>query len=164
MARRLLILLGVLFLFSVSARAQGVDLFGGYSYERLDSSPGRNLNGLEITGQFKMNSWFGVAADFDSHFGLPSETDARTLHFMVGPQFSFPSRISPFVHALVGVGHLSYNGSPDTSIAGGIGAGIDMRIAPLLSWRIIQADDIITHHFGAVQHDARVSTGIVFRF
>lgn len=164
MARRLLILLGVFFLFSISAKAQGVDLFGGYSYERLDSSPGRNLNGLEITAQYKMRSWLGVAADFDSHFGLPSEADARTLHFMAGPQLSFPARISPFVHALVGVGHLSFNGARSTSVAGAIGAGIDMHIAPLLSWRIIQVDDIITHHFGAVQHDPRLSTGIVFRF
>lgn len=164
MARRLLILFGLLFLFSISARAQSVDLFGGYSYERLDSSPARNLNGLEITGQLKMNKWLGVAADFDGHFGLPSKTDARTLHFMVGPQISFPARISPFVHALVGVGHLSFNGTGDTSIAAAIGGGIDMHIAPFLSWRILQGDDIITHHFNAVQHDPRLSTGIVFRF
>lgn len=164
MARRLLILLGVFFLFSLSAKAQSVDLFGGYSYERLDSSPGRNLNGLEITAQYKMRSWLGVAADFDSHFGLPSKTDARTLHFMVGPQISFPARISPFVHALVGVGHLSFNGARSTSVAGAIGAGIDLHIAPFISWRILQGDVILTHYSGAMQHDPRVSTGIVFRF
>ena len=164
MARRLLIVLGLFFLSSLSAKAQGLDLFGGYSYERLDSSPGRNLNGLEVTAQYKMRSWVGVAADFDSHFGLPSAADARTLHFMVGPQFSFPARISPFVHVLAGVGHLSLNGARSTSVAGAIGAGIDMHIAPFISWRMLQVDDILTHHFGALQHDPRLSTGIVFRF
>ncbi len=164
MARRLLILLGLFFLFSISARAQGIDLFGGYTYERLDSSPGRNLSGVEITAQYKLRDWLGVAADLDGHFGLPSELDARTLHFMVGPQISFPARISPFFHVLAGIGHASTNGISDTSYAAAIGGGIDMHIAPLISWRIIQVDDVITHNFGNIQHNARVSTGIVFRF
>ncbi len=165
MARRLLILLGLFFLSSISARAQGgIDLFGGYSYERLGTSPGRNLNGVEITGQFKFTNWLGVAADLDAHFGLPSQLDGRTLHFMVGPQISFPARISPFVHILAGIGHLSDNGITDTSFAGAVGGGIDWHIAPFISWRIIQGDDILTHHFGAIQHNARVSTGIVLRF
>lgn len=164
MARRLPILLGLFFWFAISAAAQSMDLFGGYSYERRDTSPGRNLSGVEITGQYKFRSWLGVAADFDAHFGLPSAPDARTLHFMAGPQISFPARISPFLHVLAGVGHVSTNGSTDNSFAGAIGAGIDLHIVPLVSWRIIQGDDILTHHSGGVQHDARISTGLVFRF
>jgi len=39
-----------------------------------------------------------------------------------------------------------------------------MRIVPLLSWRIIQADDVVTGHFGETQHTVRLATGIVFRF
>ena len=164
MARKLLILVGLFFAFSISARAQGIDLFGGYSYERLGTSPGRNLNGVEITGQYKFTNWLGAAADLDAHFGLPSQPDGRTLQFMVGPQLSFPARISPFVHALVGVGHLSDNGIESTSFAGAVGGGIDMRIAPAISWRIIQLDDVLTHHFGGIQHNARASTGLVIRF
>jgi hypothetical protein len=164
MARRLLILLGLFFLFSISARAQKIDVFGGYSFERLGTSPGRNLNGVEITGQYKFRDSLGIVADLDGHFGLPSQPDGRTLHFMVGPQFSFPARISPFVHVLAGIGHVSDSGIINTSFAGAIGGGIDMHIAPLISWRIIQGDDIITRFFGGTQHSPRVSTGIVFRF
>lgn len=164
MARRLLMLLGVFSLFSISANAQGIDLFGGYSYERLGTTPARNLNGVEITGQFKFTNWLGIAADMDGHFGLPSKPDGRTLRFMAGPQFSFPARISPFFHVLAGVGHLSDNGIKSTSFSGAIGGGFDMRIAPMISWRMIQADDIITKYFGGVQHSARLSTGLVFRF
>src|SRR5579863_8398516 len=164
MVRRLFTLLVFFLLFSISARAQGFDLFGGYSYERLNSSPGRNLSGVEITGQYKFANWFGVAADVDGHFGLPSRPDARTLGLMVGPQLSFPARLSPFVHVLAGVGHISTNGITDTSFEAAIGGGIDMHIAPLISWRIIQGDDVITRYFGGVQHNARVSTGLVFRF
>jgi hypothetical protein len=165
MARRLSFLLGLLFLCSISAWAQsGASLFGGYSYERLDSSPGRNLNGLEFTGQYKFVNFLGIAADLDAHFGNPSEPDARTVHFMVGPQISFPSRVSPFFHVLGGLGHVDLNGSSNTSFATAIGAGIDMRVAPLISWRIIQGDDVITRYFGVIQHNARLSTGLVFRF
>ena len=164
MARRVLILLGLSFLFSISARAQSADVFGGYSYERFGGSPARNLHGVEITGQYRFRSWLGIAADMDAHFGLPSRPDARILQFMVGPQISFPARISPFFHVLAGIGHARTNGSADTSFAGAIGAGIDMRIVPNVSWRILQGDEIITHHFGGIQHSARISTGLVFRF
>lgn len=165
MARRVFILLGVYLLFSISVKAQGgLSLFGGYSYEHLGGSPARNLNGVEIAGQYHFMNWLGAVADLDAQFGLPSQTDGRTLHFMVGPQISFPGRISPFVHALAGIGHASLNGSRDTSVAAAVGAGIDMRVLPLISWRVIQADDVITHFFGGVQHSARISTGLVFRF
>jgi hypothetical protein len=164
MARRLLILVGLFFFLSVSARAQGPSLFGGFSYEHFGVSPGRNVSGLELEPEFKFVNWFGVAADLDCNFGLPSAQDARTLQFMVGPQISFPARISPFFHFLVGVGHSSINGSGDTSFASAFGGGLDFRIAPLISWRTIQVDDVITNHFGGVQHSVRVSTGLVLRF
>ena len=164
MARRLLILLGLFFLASLSARAQSADIFGGFSYERFGASPGRNLAGVEITGQYRFSNWLGLAADFDGQFGLPTAPDGRTLHVMVGPQISFPARISPFVHLLGGIGHASDDGISSTAVAGAIGGGIDMRVAPMVSWRVFQADDVITHFFGGVQHSARISTGLVFRF
>jgi hypothetical protein len=83
---------------------------------------------------------------------------------MVGPQISLPARLSPFVHVLAGVGHDSFNGNRSTSFATAIGGGIDMHFLPLISWRIIQVDDVITHYFGGVQNSPRVSTGLVFRF
>jgi len=164
MARRLLLLLGFSFLFSISAKAQTIGLFGGYTFERVGTSPARNLNGVELAGQYKFANWLGGVADLDGHFGLPSAPDGRTLHFMVGPEISLPGRISPFVHVLGGIGHINDNGISSTSYSAAIGGGVDLRIAPLLGWRVIQADDIITHYFGGVQHSARISTGIVIRF
>ncbi len=164
MARRLLFLLGVMFVFSISAKAQGLDFFGGYTYERLGTSPGRNLSGVEFTGQYKFVNWFGVVADLDGHFGLPSHADGRTLHLMAGPQISLPGRFSPFFHVLAGVGHVSSDGIANTSFAAAIGGGMDLHILPLISWRILQGDDVITHYFGGIQHSPRLSTGIVFRF
>ena len=164
MLRRLSILLGLIFLISISARAQdNVELFGGYTFQRYGGTPSRYLNGWEISGKYKLAPWVGIAADLDGHYGLPSSPDARTLHFMVGPQISFPGRISPYFHVLGGFGHMQGNGS-NTSLAGAIGGGVDMRVAPLLSWRVIQADDVVTRFFGGTQHSLRLSTGLVIRF
>ncbi len=164
MVRKLLILMGLVLFISLSAHAQDrVELFGGYSYERYGGSPGRNVNGWEIAGQYKFENWIGAVADLDAHYGLPSNLDNRTVNFMVGPQISFPGPISPFVHVLVGVGHIR-SGSSDTSLATAIGGGIDMRIFPALSWRVIQADEVITRFFGGTQRNARLSTGLVIRF
>jgi hypothetical protein len=164
MVRKLSILLGLIFLISLSVRAQDrVELFGGYSFERYGGTPGRTLNGWEVTGKYKLAPWVGLAADVDGQYGLPTLPGVRTIHFMAGPQFSFPGKISPFVHVLGGFGHLQQNGG-QTSFAGAIGGGVDLHIAPLVSWRVIQADDVVTRFFGGTQHSVRLSTGLVIRF
>jgi len=164
MARKMLILLGLFFLISVSARAQNIALYGGYTFERLGTSPARNLNGVEIAAHYTLMNWLRVSADLDGHFGLPSSPDARTFHFMAGPEISLPMRISPFVHALAGFGSVHLNGDTSSSYAAALGGGVDMRVAPLFSWRVIQVDDVVTHFFGGLQHSPRISTGFLIRF
>ena len=162
MARKLSFLLVLVFLTSLSARAQDkFEIFGGYSFER--ASGARNLNGWEASGQYKFRNWLGGVADLDAHYGLPSHLDYRNVSFMVGPQISFPSRISPFAHVLVGIGHIRA-GSSDSSLSTAIGGGVDLRLLPLISWRVIQGDDVVTRYFGGTQHNVRISTGIVFHF
>jgi len=164
MVRRVSILLGLIFVISLSAQAQDRwEIFGGYTFERYGGTPGRNLNGWEVAGKYKVAPWVGLVADMDAHYAFPSQPDARTFHFLVGPQISMPGRISPFLHILGGFGHLQ-GGGAETSFAGAIGGGIDLGIAPLFSWRMIQADDMITRFFGTTQHSMRLSTGVVIRF
>src|SRR5271166_4553686 len=115
MARRLFLLLELFFLLSISARAQGTGIFGGYSFEHLGASPGRYLNGVEIAAQHSFTGWFRVGADLDGHYGVPWSPDGRTLHFMVGPEIAVPGRWSPFVHAMVGFGHVHVDGLTSTS-------------------------------------------------
>ena len=166
MFRRLALLLALVFLVSISARAQGrIELFGGYSFERYGATPERNLNGWELSGNYKLAPWVGIVADLDAHYPVPSALDARTLNLMVGPQFTIPfhRRLSPFVHALGGVGHVRA-GEARTSVAGAIGGGVDLPLAPLISWRVIQADYMITRFFNGTQNNIRISSGLVIRF
>jgi hypothetical protein len=166
MLRRFAILLPLVFLISISARAQDrIQIFGGYSFERYAAAPTRYLNGWELSGYYKLFPWVGIKADLDAHYGLPTTIDARTLHLMAGPQFNipFPGRLSPFVHVLGGFGHVR-SGEARISVAGAVGGGVDLPLAPLFSWRVIQADYMITRFFNGTQNNIRISSGLVFRF
>jgi hypothetical protein len=65
---------------------------------------------------------------------------------------------------MVGFGHIHDNRNTGTSFATAFGGGIDFHLVPLFAWSVIQADDVVTRFFGATQHSARISTGLVFRF
>jgi hypothetical protein len=165
MVRKFSFLLGLIFLVSFSARAQDkVELFGGYTYERFDGVPNANLNGWELSGQYKFHDWLGGVADFDGHYGSPFGIGESVHTFLVGPQVSWPARVSPFAHVLIGGAHYSAGGASDTSFATAIGAGFDTEIHHGIYWRIIQGDYVATHFFNGTQNNARLSTGIVFRF
>jgi hypothetical protein len=164
MLRKLSLLAGVFLVAVLSAQAQKiedkVELFGGYSYMRFDSSPSTNLNGWELSGQYKVANWLGGVADFGGTYG----SGASVHTFLFGPQVSWPKRISPFAHVLLGGAHFSSSGLADTSFSAAIGAGIDSKLAHGISWRVIQGDYLTTRFFGSTQNNARVSTGIVIRF
>jgi hypothetical protein len=168
MTRRLLVLLGLFFLTSISAKAQDSwQVFGGYSYGPLarlpQAIPAKNLSGMEVAVQYKFKDWLGIVGEVDGHWAV-SGYAARSLNMLGGPEFSYPRRISPFCHILVGIGHGYTFGIWDNSFAAAIGGGVELRVAPLLSWRIIEGDDVITHYFGATEHNPRITTGFELRF
>ena len=169
MLRRLSLLAGLILLVSITAHAQDaqdkVEEFGGYSYMRINTSPSFNSNGWELSGNYKFADWLGAVADIDGHYGSVFGGAGVSQHsFLFGPQISWPTRISPFAHLLIGGSHFSGAGSSDTSFATALGGGIDARLLPSVYWRVIQGDYVATHFFGSTQNDVRVSTGIVVRF
>ncbi|MGC2329871.1 MAG: outer membrane beta-barrel protein [Candidatus Acidiferrales bacterium] len=176
MTARLWRLLGLVLLVSLvplATHAQDkVEFFGGYSYMRVDASPsvnpgsgGFNLSGgWELSGQYKFADWLGAVADIDGHSGSPSDVSTSIHTFLFGPQVSWPTRISPFAHVLVGGAHVSTGAYSDTSLSVAIGGGIDTRLVDHIYWRVIQGDYLLTRFFGNTQNNARVSTGIVFKF
>jgi hypothetical protein len=164
MLRRLCLLLGLVLLVSVGAQAQGagdkIEISGGFSYMRFGSSPSTNMGGWDFSGQYKFNDWLGGVGDFSGNYG-----GGQSVHtFMFGPQVSWPARVSPFAHILIGASHYSTSGVGDTSFSAAFGAGIDTKIAENISWRIIEGDYIPTHFFGTTENNARIVTAIVVRF
>jgi hypothetical protein len=161
MARKLALLFGVLLIASVPAGAQEkVEVFGGYSYMRFKTSPGVNLNGWEISGQYKFTDWLGGVADVDGHYG----SGASVYTYLFGPQVSYSARVSPFAHLLLGGAHFGAAGFGSSSFSMAIGGGIDTALIHGLRWRIIQGDYVLTEFGSRSQNNARISTGIVLRF
>ena len=164
MLRRLSIVLALCLLASVSAHAQSVDLYGGYSYFRFRGAPAGNYNGWKLGGEYKFRSWLGGVVDLGGVYGSPTGAGSSVRTYLFGPQVSWPGPVSPYAHVLFGGAHFSQGSFGETTFSAGYGAGIDTKILPKVSWRILEGDVIHTHFFGKTQNDLRLSTGIVFHF
>jgi hypothetical protein len=170
------------------------EAFGGYSYVRASETvvaqvgppPGTNtfqenpnLNGWVASLQYMPFRGFGFAAEFGGEYGsLPQGLGGESLHrttFLFGPQFSFPGRISPFVHFLFGVAYESRAiGPPSPGVfipsasgsgfADAVGGGVDIRMIPHVWVRAIQVDFLDTELFSGNHGQPRISAGVVFHF
>ena len=184
--------LGVILFLSLTALAQEVpqvEIFGGYSYMRVnppDANDSYNFNGWNGSLVVNANRWFGMAMDFSGHYKTIKESDFNDdvkLHsLMFGPQFSFRKhdKLTPFVHALFGFGHLDQTVS-STQMSGSeamdwndfemaLGGGLDVKIHPKVAVRLFQADYIrlrdkggSANNLAETMNNFRLSSGIVFR-
>jgi hypothetical protein len=171
--RKALIFLALLIL-PMSALAQQtpkVEVFGGYSNltSNLDYNS-FNLSGFHVSVTENLNSWFGGAVDFSSQYGTSAgyKTDAQTV--MYGPVFAYrkhPS-IVPFVHGMGGVvrGGPEYVNISKPEFRLGLigGGGLDVKVSPHVSLRLVQADYLYTRFSSARQDNIQLSAGIVLTF
>ncbi|MGC1108213.1 MAG: outer membrane beta-barrel protein [Candidatus Acidiferrales bacterium] len=164
--RKLILLLGILSLLPLTAHAQGLNLYGGYSYVRLDSSPNAaNLNGWDASFTDNFVPAVGITADLSGAYGSINGVSGSNFHtFLFGPQLRFPAPVSPFVRGLVGGVHVGGGGVSGTSLAAGFGGGIDIHVNSLIAFRPIQIDYIHSHFNSTGQDNFRISAGIVVHF
>ena len=158
---------------SVGQVAPRWEVFGGYSYRRMDStslgfSDYSNLNGWNAEGMFNLSPRWSIVADLSGHYG----SHLSIFDYMAGPQFNWRrDRSKIFVHALFGKAQNTINIANGTQTyfkgvghAVGVGVGYDWDFSPRFTIRVGQADFISSHTFDANQNDIRVSTGLVFHF
>jgi hypothetical protein len=184
--RLVLILLAI----APNLRAQAIlpkgNVFVGYSYNRFNLAQGvaiqnsPNLNGYTVSGEGRIFPFLGIMADFSSYYGNgtgpgplcpspacsggPFSYRIHEQNYLFGPRVSVSvGRFTPFAQALVGIGHTSSSAASDTSLASGFGGGLDWKLSGPLAWRT-QVDFLHTRFFNYGQNNARVSTGLVFRF
>ena len=146
MLRRLSLLAGLILLVSFSAHAQDkVEIFGGYSYMRVDSSPSANLNGWELLRAI-INSRTGSAALQISMVitAHPSARASPCTPFFLGLRFPGPRVFPPFAHLLIGGATWAGGGASDTSFAMALGGGVDARLVHGVYWRVIEGDYLPT--------------------
>jgi hypothetical protein len=131
-----------------------------------------NLNGWELSGTYNANRWLGATADFSGHYGSVLGSSVHLQTYLFGPQIRLPGPVSPFAHVLFGSAHETLGGNANLGISSGsasafaaaVGAGIDIKVAPFLSFRAIQLDYLVTRFGSATQNQPRVSAGLVLRF
>ena len=157
--RQLMILALSLGLLSLPAVAQDfpkAEIFGGYQYTHFE--PGGNANGWNASLTGNVNRWFGVAADFSGAY----KSGEHVHTYMFGPVFSARTdKVTPFAHALFG----GVSGGGTNAFAMAFGGGVDVKMADKVAFRLIQGDWLLFRSEGYTsKKNARISTGIVFRF
>jgi opacity protein-like surface antigen len=168
--------------FRASVSETGTQLCPGPPCASRTFSDHPSLNGWEGSLVYKPTKDFGVVADFGGTYGsLPARSGGGSMHtntYLFGPQVSFPARVSPFVHVLAGVAHESTGGGLGTSAGSSfffpahsgnsfpiaLGAGIDVKVVPSVSVRLLQLDYLASHFVSSFQNQQRVSAGVVFHF
>jgi opacity protein-like surface antigen len=149
---------------SLPAAAQDypkAEFFGGYQYTHLD--PNFNASGWNASIAGNLNHWFGVAADFSGAY----DSGVKFHTYMFGPVVSYrqPARVTPFAHVLIGGARASGGGTSTSGFSMAVGGGMDAKVTDHLSWRILQGDWLMIRFSGTTDRkNARVSTGIVYRF
>ena len=149
------------------------EIFGGYQYTRVNPGSGisgENFNGWNASVTGNVNSWFGVTGDISAGYKNIGGVDTNVYNFLFGPTISSnkSEHFKPFAHALFGVSHASASfagsGASDNSFGMALGGGVDAGVTKNIALRLIQADYLMTRFGSATQNNARISTGVVFRF
>jgi opacity protein-like surface antigen len=168
---RNLFVISAIFVFPILSLAQDtpkVDVYGGYSFMRLE---GANLNGGTVAVTGNVTKKFGLTAEFSYYSGTETvlvnnvsrRVKVKKIPLLFGPQFTFrnSSRVTPYVRGLVGI--VKEKGiEPETAFGASLGGGVDIKINDKVSWRI-QGDYLLTRK-GDSENILRFSTGIVFHF
>jgi opacity protein-like surface antigen len=146
------------------------NIFGGYSYLRLDEGNGNHngLNGWAASLEGKVFPLVGIVADFSGHYGTPEGVSTKEYNFLFGPRVSFSlQKFRPFAHALFGVSHINTSvatfSSSQSAFGYALGGGADYKVIPLFSARL-QVDYLPTRFSNTTQKNIRFSTGLVFNF
>ncbi|HJZ63298.1 MAG TPA: outer membrane beta-barrel protein [Candidatus Acidoferrum sp.] len=137
------------------------EVYGGYQFTHFD--PNINANGWNASVAGNLNSWFGVKADFSGAY----KNGGKFHTAMAGPVFSYrkSERVTPFAHVLVGGAWASGGGISENGFAMGVGGGLDVNLNKHVAWRLVQGDWLLFRAGGETdKKNARISTGIVFRF
>lgn len=175
MNRRLWVSLVCVFLLAAPlAYAQEVsrlEIFGGYSYLRYNSSQGTNGNfhGWNASAQLNGTRALSVVADFNGTYSRDSRVTSSVHSYLFGPRLTaHAGRASIFGHLLIGGARAGARASglstSDKSFAMAMGGGVDLSTSRHLSLRPLQADYLMTLFNARIQNNARISTGLVFHW
>jgi long-subunit fatty acid transport protein len=125
------------------------------------------VNGVNFSLVENMNSWFGGALDFSTHYGTENGFKTNTQSMTYGPVFSYRKvrNVVLFGHGLLGAvrGGPDYLdiSKPEERFGAYLGGGLDLKVRSNVALRLFQADYLMTRFSHARQDNIRLSAGIV---
>jgi hypothetical protein len=149
------------------------EFFGGYSFVRLGGNGyGSNIHGALGSFGWNVRSWLQVVADTSYSVATISGTKTVLYGNHYGPRIFFRPRsgrgATPFGEFLFGGSRVDTTPSGGTritesSVSMKIGGGLDWKISPHLTVRLVNADYYKTSFASTSQNNYWVSSGIVLR-
>jgi opacity protein-like surface antigen len=161
-----------------------VEIFGGYSYVRTDSSDGFdsiNAHGFNASLAGNITKHIGLVSEFSRLTFSQSVTapivgeitiDASVLTYLFGPRFTFyRGKAEPFVHALLGGARGNAKASvlgvsesaTENAFAYALGGGLDVKVHDNFAIRVAQVDYLAERLGGETGNNFRYSAGVVIR-
>jgi hypothetical protein len=165
--KKLIFLFLAVSVMSIPSRAQSVDASLSYSYFRLGGSAGLNQNGVSGSIAYNPNRWLGIVGDIGGYHASPGGVSLNTYTYLFGPRLTLrnPSKVNPFVQALLGGSRLTFGsgGGSNNQFAYSVGGGVDFGILPHLALRP-QIDYVGLNTPGGHTNCTRISVGFVVHF
>jgi len=142
------------------------EVSGTYNYVRL---AGLNCHGGSGSIAYNVNDSVGAVAEVGGcrDTGLPSGISGHAVTYLFGPRINFrsSSKFTPYGQLLVGGAQFGGTGGVSANaFAMTLGGGLDLRISDHVSFRVAQAEYLLTQFGGTQQNNFRFQSGIVLRF
>jgi hypothetical protein len=159
------LLIGILFLASLSAMAQKIDAFVGYSYVNFDAGgTTTGFNGGVGSVAYNFTKHIGAVGEVAGYHTSPAGVDVTAITYLFGPKVSFKfGPLVPFGQVLFGGIHASGGGVSEDDFAAAFGGGVDLKVSHHFAVRLGQLEDLYTQVGGGTQNSFRYSGGVVFR-
>lgn len=168
---------------AVAEDAPAIEIFGGYSFVRVDTSTAfsvpddsfdLNMNGWRAAAAFNGNKWAGFVADFGGIYGsvdAEESADVRVHSIMFGPRIAIRKGVfTPYVQALFGYARVtadqgSENVFKENDFAMAYGGGLDLKVTDMISVRPFQIEYFTTKTglTGDFADHLRYSAGFVIK-
>jgi opacity protein-like surface antigen len=176
-------LLGLALLIAMPLLAQDtqsvVDASGTYTVTRITAGGAPEyFHGGNGTLIYNLGNYLGVVGDFGAGHDGDTFFSGTTVTYLGGARIHTNTRWDLFAEGLLGGAHISItptggNTVSKNAFAWKLGGGLDYRLTPMISIRLIQADYLGTRFnngknngFGNsnTQNNLQVAAGVVFHF
>jgi len=142
-----------------------LEVSGAYNFVRI---AGVDCHGGSGSAAYNVDDPFWAVAEISGcrDTGLPSGASGHVVTYLFGPRISWRSsnKFIPYGQFLVGGAQSGGTGTASgNAFAAAIGGGLDVTVSHHFSFRVAQAEFLLTRFGGSQQNNLRLESGIILR-